>query len=111
MDEWCARDACSLPIADQPGRVAEWDALFRTAVREIEAVPGGVRFGLDRSRADVAGVADLADRESQCCAFFTFGVTVATDALALSVDADPEHAEVVAALAARAVRLSGTPAP
>jgi len=106
MDDWCAPDACSLPIADQPARVGEWDALFQTAVREIETGPGGVRFLLDRSRATVAAVADLADRESQCCAFFTFGVRVASDALALSVDADPEHAEVVQALAARALRLS-----
>jgi hypothetical protein len=106
MDEWCAPDACSLPVADQPGRVGEWDTLFQKAVREIETVPGGVRFELDRSRAKVAAVADLADRESQCCAFFTFGVRVASDALALSVDADPEHAEVVQALAARALRLS-----
>ena len=106
MDDWCAPDACSLPIADQPARVGEWDALFQTAVREIETGLGGVRFLLDRSRANVAAVADLADRESQCCAFFTFGVTVASDALALSVDADPEHAEVVQTLAARALRLS-----
>jgi hypothetical protein len=106
MDEWCAPDACSLPIADQPGRVEEWDSLFATAVRRVETVPGGVRFELDRSRADVAGVANLADRESQCCAFFTFGVTVAAEALSLSVDADREHAEVVEALAARARRLS-----
>jgi hypothetical protein len=106
MDDWCAPDACSLPIADQPARVGEWDALFQTAVREIETGPGGVRFLLDRSRATVAAVADLADRESQCCALFTFGVAVASDALALSVDADPEHAEVVQALAARALRLS-----
>jgi hypothetical protein len=111
MDEWCAPDACSLPIADQPGRVAEWDTLFATAVRRVETVPGGVRFELDRSRAKVAAVADLADRESQCCAFFSFGVTIARDAVALTVDADPEHVDVVEALTARALRLSGTPAP
>jgi hypothetical protein len=106
MDERCAPDACSLPLADQPGRVAEWDTLFATAVRRVEKLPGGVRFELDRSRAAVAAVADLADRESQCCAFFTFGVTVGFDTLALSVDADPEHADVAKALAARARRLS-----
>jgi hypothetical protein len=106
MDEWCAPDACSLPVADQPGRVGEWDLLFQKAVREIETVPGGVRFELDPSRVKVAAVEDLADRESRCCAFFTFRVSVASDALALSVDADPEHAEVVEALAARALRLS-----
>lgn len=93
-------------MADQPGRVAEWDALFGT-VRAVERVPGGVRFELDRAQADVAGLADLADRESQCCSFFTFGVTVAADTLTLAVDADGEHAEVVDALAARARRLSG----
>ena len=102
MDDWCAPDACSLPIADQPGRVAEWDTLFATAVRRVESVPDGVRFELDRSRARVSAVADLADRESQCCSFFTFGVMVGSDALVLSVAADPEHAEVVEALSARA---------
>lgn len=105
--DWCAPAACSLPLADQPARVGEWDTLFATAVRRVEAVPGGVRLELDRSAGGVAAVADLADRESQCCAFFTFLLAIGADALALSVTAGPEHADVVEALAARAASLAG----
>ena len=65
-----------------------------------------VRFELDRSAAGVAAVADLVDRESQCCAFFTFVLTIGAEALSLSVGAEAGHGDVVAALATRASALA-----
>lgn len=73
--EWAPR-ACTLPTAEQPLRLAEFDALFATAVR------GGDRPGPRHLRVSFAGgarvaekVRDLAARESECCSFFTFTVT------------------------------------
>jgi hypothetical protein len=33
---WAPVDACTLPTADQPLRVAEWDDLFATSLRAVE---------------------------------------------------------------------------
>ena len=105
--DWCAPEACSLPLADQPGRVAEWDTLFADAVCDVSPIEGGVRVVVDRAVASPAAVADLADRESQCCSFFEFAVVVGDRSLRLDVTSDSGHAEGVEALAARAVALSG----
>jgi hypothetical protein len=107
--DWCAPEACSLPRADQPARVAEWDALFTDAVCAVSPIDGGVRFVVDRTVSTPAVVADLADRESQCCSFLGFTVAVGDGTLTLDVTADPDHADVVAALAGRARSLSGQP--
>lgn len=105
---WCAPSACSLPLGEQPARVAEWDALFADAVCEISPTAGGVRFVVDRTVVAPAAVADLADRESQCCSFLSFTVVVGDGTLRLDVTSDRGHADVVEALTARAVALSGS---
>jgi hypothetical protein len=107
--DWCAPEACSLPLADQPARVAEWDALFTDAVCGVSPIEGGVRLVVDRAVTTPAEVADLADRESQCCSFLGFTVAVGDGTLTLDVMADADRADVVAALAGRARSLSGTP--
>ncbi|MFI5953021.1 hypothetical protein [Cryptosporangium sp. NPDC051539] len=71
MTDWMP-SGCTLPTAAQPFRVAEFDDLFRDAVRRTERVtPTRVRLLLiasHRARAE-----DLAARETQCCSFFRFG--------------------------------------
>ena len=106
--DWCAPEACSLPSADQPARVAEWDALFAGAVCEVSPITGGVRFAVDRTAAGPAAVADLADRESQCCAFLAFTLVLGNGTVTLDVTSDSGHAEVVEALAGRAAALAGS---
>jgi hypothetical protein len=68
-------DACTLPTAAQPLRLAEFDALFATAVREV-ARPGPRHLRLSLSGAEglAATVRDLAARETACCSFFDFQV-------------------------------------
>jgi hypothetical protein len=106
--DWCAPEACSLPLADQPARMAEWDTLFIEAVREVSPTGGGVRFVVDRGVAIPAAVADLADRESQCCSFLEFTLVVGDGTLSLGVTSDAGHAEVVDALGERAMQLLGS---
>jgi hypothetical protein len=103
-------DACTLPTAERPLRLAEFDALFSTAVREVEAVsPTRARMRLSGPAGIEAVVRDLAGRETQCCSFFTFTVTAQPAGgreeevvLVLEVEVPAAYAEVLAALAGRA---------
>jgi hypothetical protein len=106
--DWCAPSACSLEPAEQPGRVAEWDALFATWVRSVVPADDGVRLLLAPAPGRASVVADLADREARCCAFLAFGLTVTSSTLVLAVRADDEHSDVVATLAGRARSLLGS---
>jgi hypothetical protein len=98
--EWVP-SACTLPTTDRPLRVAEFDALFATATSAERVAPGELRFGLPQ---DVAGTAaTLAARETECCSFFAFTLTLTAGQLTLGVSVGESHIEVLDALAARAV--------
>lgn len=95
--------ACTLPSPQQPFRLAEFDELFATAVRaayQLEESRG--RLELDPEPALAARAADLAVRETDCCSFFTFTLTAGGGQLLLDVRVPPAHADVLAALVARA---------
>ena len=118
--DWVAVDACTLPTADQPLRVAEFDDLFATALRAIERPDTAVR-----ARLLLVGGEDLADRvqrladaETACCSFFTFTLTPLTTegaaaydgtVLALDIEVPITRADVLAALVQRAEQ-AGRPA-
>ena len=99
--------ACTLPTVDQPVRLAEFDELFGAAlrVRRIDAS----RLELElRPEATVAALAaDLASRETSCCSFFTFGLTIAEGALTFEVRTLAGQTDVLDALGTRAAALSG----
>lgn len=101
---WPLADACTLPDADRPLRLAEFDELFRSSLRSID------RAGQTRARLLLAGPSglagrtqQLADAETACCSFFTFGVaSMNDDVVALDVEVPAAYAQVLAALLARA---------
>jgi hypothetical protein len=99
---WVPR-SCTLPTAQQPLRVAEFDALFAEAVTGVERVaPDRVRLQL-RAEPGVAGrAAELAAAETGCCSFFTFALTMSAGVLSLEVEVPGQYVEVLDALAARA---------
>ena len=102
---WVPVDACTLPTADQPLRVAEWDALFTTSSRAVERHGATLaRIVLTGDESLAARVQQLADAETACCSFFTFTVTPLDDdtAVALDVEVPPLRADVLAALITRA---------
>jgi hypothetical protein len=101
---WVAPDECTLPTAQQPLRVAEFDDLFTGAVTWVER-PDATRLllGLPPHPAVAARAADLAVRESDCCSFFTFALTVNGARLQLEVTVPDAHSDVLDALAARAM--------
>ena len=102
-----ASSSCSLPTADQPLRVAEFDDLFASAVKEVERTsPYSLRLTL-RSEPDVAATAArLAAREVHCCGFFTFTITLAPLSLILDVAVPAGRVDVLDGLQARPTNAS-----
>lgn len=104
---WVAPDACTLPTAEQPLRVAEFDDLFTSHLQRLDW-DGTTALTMHLSGpvglADT--VRDLAARESSCCSFFDFTTTVAATGstedvqLLLAVPAGRE--DVLTALGTRA---------
>jgi MerR family transcriptional regulator, copper efflux regulator len=89
--------ACTLSVDETPDRVEEWrDALESAQTRE--ATPDGYRLRFSKDPAFAARLADLAAREVECCAFFTFRVTVTHTDLVLDVLAPTEAHDMIGAL-------------
>lgn len=94
-------DACTLPTAERPLRVAEFDALARQAVLRAERLePTRLRLDLAPTPQVAARVAELAARETHCCSFFTFSLTLTGGKLSLEVTAPAAHAAVLDGLGA-----------
>ncbi|WP_031511402.1 hypothetical protein [Streptomyces megasporus] len=95
--------SCTLPTAERPLRVEEWDTLFTERLRQVTRMdPRLVRLELADGLGVEDQVRDLAERESGCCSFFAFTVTAEPGAVLLDVAVGPAHEPVLEALAARA---------
>ena len=100
---WGAPAECTLPTADRPLRVAEFDDLFATAVRSVTRESNvHATFELPAEPAVAATAADLTARESQCCAFWLFTLTMAGGRVMLDVWVPPGKVAVLDALVVRA---------
>lgn len=95
--------SCTLPTTEQPLRRAEFDDLFAEDALSVERVSSEqIRIQLDGD-AEVAGrAARLAAKETGCCSFFTFGLTMSEGRTSMTVSTAESHAAVLAALADRA---------
>ncbi len=89
--------ACTLEAIAMPDRLAEWQALLDRARARMTTASGALRVELD-DRADVADLARLVAAEQQCCAFFSFAITVDGRGIALEVSAPDGAADVVTSL-------------
>ncbi len=105
-EEWVP-SGCTLPTAEQPTRLAEFDGLFREALRTMER-PDSTRLVLTLESAPgrARTLRDLTGRETECCSFFTFSLTE-LDSLRLEVNVPPAHVDVLDAIAERAARAAG----
>jgi hypothetical protein len=100
-------DACTLPTADRPLRIAEFDSLFADAVRAVDRIdPTRLRLTLDPRPEIAARTADLAVRETGCCGFFTFTLTAVDEQLRLEVAVPDGRTAVLDGLATRALEES-----
>jgi hypothetical protein len=94
-------DMCTLPTAERPLRLAEFDDLFATALRGQQRLsPTTLRWRLAPMVA--AAVRDLTARETACCSFFSFAVTADDEAVGVDVTVPAAHVDVLDVLAARA---------
>jgi hypothetical protein len=110
---WVAVDACTLPTADRPLRVAEFDDLFRTSLERVERPAAArVRFVLSGDAGLRDWAADLAAREASCCSFFDFTIAGGRrpgesrgrvrELVDMTIAVPPGREDVLAALADRA---------
>ena len=92
-------DVCTLPTAERPLRVAEFDELFTKVLRVDRATPTSLQLVLPRAADFTAR--DLTDRESQCCSFFAFGFESDGENVMMRIEVPPAHKDVLDALEAR----------
>lgn len=109
METLLTTDACTMPTAERPLRLAEFNALFATSVRRVERRGTDVRLHLSGIPGLVEQVRDLTAREASCCSFFTFAVVGTDQALTLDISVPPARQEILDALAARAEELQDRP--
>ncbi|SCE99244.1 hypothetical protein [Micromonospora chokoriensis] len=103
-DAWVP-ETCTLPTAERPLRLAEFDRFFTEAVRGLERLSAQhLRLHLDGGTQVEEAARDLTARESSCCSFFTFGLSRAdAGLLSLDVRVSAAHVDVLDALVERAV--------
>jgi hypothetical protein len=80
-----------------PGRLAAWQGVAAEAAGR-EPIDGGVRLRFEPVAGLAARLADLAEKEQGCCAFFDFAVRVSPAGVALEVRAPEGAADLVTAL-------------
>lgn len=94
-------DACTLPTAEQPLRLAAFDDLFAGSLRGQQRLSATLlRWDLDP--AAEATARELTGLESSCCSFFTFTFHSAGGDLRLDVEVPDEYRGVLDGLAERA---------
>ncbi|MFD3402274.1 hypothetical protein ACFWUU_16440 [Kribbella sp. NPDC058693] len=89
-----APDACTLPTAERPFRVAEFDQLFADHLRDSNRVDPQT-LDLTLAPESRATVEDLTARELECCSFFTFTLTASADHLRLRITVPPTQTAVL----------------
>jgi hypothetical protein len=94
-------EACTLPTAERPLRVAEFDELFASLTRPPER-PERTRLRLHLPVAAAGTARALAARETECCAFFAFDVREAADGAVLDVRVPVVRTDVLDAVQRRA---------
>lgn len=77
--------SCSLGAEDVRLRLREWAAL-RSRATAIHEIDGGVSVRLSESEP-MSQVADLVEREAECCPFYTFELRVDGPARQLDITA------------------------
>lgn len=106
MENLLTTDACTMPTAERPLRLAEFDDLFATSVRGVLRRGDGVLMQLTGTEGLLERVRDLAARETACCSFFTFTIEGTDQDLTLDISVPPDRQEILDALAERAQELS-----
>lgn len=105
-ETWADVDACTLPTAERPLRVAEFDDLFASVTAVERLTPTLLRLDLAGDDGLLETARDLAARETACCSFFTFTIEGTDQNLTLDISVPPDRRDILDALAERAQELS-----
>jgi DNA-binding transcriptional MerR regulator len=95
--ELAAPIACTLSLEERPARANAWSELLAHAT-ECESTATGIRLRFAADPQLMSTVSELAIREAECCAFFSFTLTVDARGVWLAVDAPPDGRPVLDAL-------------
>lgn len=71
---WVPASTCTLPGADRPARLAEFEGLFGSLRRVRRERPSWLRLWLEDADGVEERARDLTAREASCCSFFSFDV-------------------------------------
>lgn len=95
-------EACTLPTAERPIRLAEFDRLLIGSARSSTR-DSATRLILRLQGEDTleAITRDLAARETECCSFFDFTVAADDDDVVLGIIVPPQHTAILDSLQAR----------
>jgi DNA-binding transcriptional MerR regulator len=88
--------ACKLSAHEVGDRLARWEAMVATATGR-RSIDGGTRLTFRRD-VEIAAIAALVAAEQDCCRFFTFTLTVASDGVVLDVSGPSDAQPVIDAL-------------
>ena len=104
---WAAVPACTLPTAERPLRVAEFDDLFASSLlTATRTAPTEAHLTFAGGEDLASRVRDLCARETACCSFFEFTVEAGpAGRVTLEVRVPATQAEVLESLVARAVEV------
>jgi hypothetical protein len=104
-----APGACTLPTVDRPARSAEFDAVFGHGLRRVSRLHARhAQWEFAVGPGQAARIADLLQRETACCSFFTFTMTGGVPGAVLVDVAVPEaYVAVLDALNGRAASRAG----
>jgi hypothetical protein len=89
--------ACTLDATEHVDRTAAWADLLAGVVHR-EPTANGMRLQFPSDPALVGRVADMLVREADCCAFFSFAITVEHEGVWLDVAAPADGLDVVTRL-------------
>jgi thioredoxin len=100
---WVPTEACTLPTADQPMRLAEFEELFTSSLLGLHREESGwLRLRLNGGAAVETRTRELTAREAECCAFFEFTVGREGDQVIVDVRVPADKEVVLDGLAAQA---------
>lgn len=89
--------ACTLDAGAMPGRLEDWRTMLDHAVARTRTPTGTLRVEFD-GVTDLVDLARLVAAEQQCCAFFSFAITVDGRGIALEVGAPDGAGDIVTSL-------------
>jgi hypothetical protein len=101
-ETWADVDACTLPTAERPLRVAELDDLLSSVTAVQRPAPTLLRIDLAGHDELLETARDLAARETACCSFFTFTVTRSPNGVRMDIAVPDARVDILDALAERA---------